>query len=373
MEFPVDLLADVSHTELEQSAQNCMNNLLYSNPDSPQRLNLSDNTQVSINISSVGLVPLYGTSDKKKILALFSPSDPMTAVALFLLDRWWTVDDLLKTADTARDGAVEVQTLGERIVLYILNRIVYRAKEMSSEELPFLCHTETDHAKILWKNGEAVGFYSVKPTGSLCSSFSTRSYLLPVMDSIFVRKRHRGKGFGLQMLEDFVNSFKEDSLGLRYPLTKPMYKVCEKYLRQYPEDADLLWEVESIGGPKQRTKISSRIQTMDLSAVSKSLTFTEDSIVITEVTEKDVLMEAITTQLKETESVECTVEIVEEVAVLRATKVLDDEVPVVARGRSSGSKQRKMAERITEDKTERVIRIEDIEAETPRGCFEFDS
>lgn len=47
-----------------------------------------------------------------------------------------------------------------------------------------------------------------------------------------------------------------------------------------------------------------------LSAVSKSLSFTEESLVITEVTEKDVVMEAVTTQIKETESMECTVEIV---------------------------------------------------------------
>lgn len=60
--------------------------------------------------------------------------------------------------------------------------------------------------------------------GSLCSSYSTRRYQLPVMDSLFVRKCQRGKGFGLQMLKDFVLSFKEDNLGLRYPLTKSMYK-----------------------------------------------------------------------------------------------------------------------------------------------------
>lgn len=38
---------------------------------------------------------------------------------------------------------------------------------MSAEEIPFLCHGENDHAKILWEDGEAVGFYSVKPTGIL--------------------------------------------------------------------------------------------------------------------------------------------------------------------------------------------------------------
>ncbi|XP_078105730.1 uncharacterized protein LOC144517519 [Sander vitreus] len=357
MKFPVDLLADVSHTELERLAHNYMNNLLYSNPDAPEHLTLPDSTQVTINICSVGFVPLYGSSDKQKVLALFSPTEPLTAVALYLLDQWWPVDDILKTGDPARDGAVEVETVGERIVLYILNRVVYRAREMSSEELPFLCHGEKDHAKILWSNGEAVGFYSVKPSGSFSNSFATRSYQLPVMDSIFVRRCQRGKGFGLQMLEDFVLTFKEDCLGLRYPLTKPMYKVCEKYLRQFPGDTDLLWEVESVGGPNQRTNMASKIQAMDHSAVSRSLSFTEESLVITEMTEKDVV---ITTQIKDAESMECTVEIVEEVTVLSATKAGSEaEVPLTARGRSSGSKRRKTAE-------EKVIRIEDIEAETPR-------
>ncbi|KAJ4942192.1 hypothetical protein JOQ06_012058 [Pogonophryne albipinna] len=366
MKFPVDLLAGVSQSEVERSAHVYMNSLLYSDPDCPDQLRLSDSTQVTIDVSSVGFIPLYGSSDKQRILALFSPSDPLTAVALFLLDRWWTVDGLLQTADPERDGAMEVETVGERIVLYILNRVVYRAQEMSSEELPFLCHGEKDHAKILWSHGEAVGFYSVKPQGTLCSSYSTRSYQLTVMDSIFVRKSQRGNGFGLQMLEDFVLSSKEDCLGLRYPLTKAMYKVCEKYLCQYPEDTHLLWEVESIGAPNQRTNISSRIQAMDQIAVSKSLTFTEESLVITEMTEKDVVMEAISTQIKEAESMECTVEIVEEVTVLSATKVSEAEVPLTARGRSSGSKRRKMAEKIAEDKSEKIIRIEDIEAETPR-------
>ncbi|XP_056233175.1 LOW QUALITY PROTEIN: trichohyalin-like [Seriola aureovittata] len=367
MKFPVDLLADVGQAELERSAHNYMNNLLYSSPDSPEHLTFSDSTQVTIDISSVGFIPLYGSSDRQKILALFSPSDPLTAVALYLLDRWWTVDDILKTTDAARDGAMEVETVGERLVLYILNRVIYRAKEMSSDELPFLCHGERDYAKILWSNGEAVGFYSVKPSGSLCNSYSTRSYQLPVMDSMYVRKCQRGKGFGLQMLEDFVLSFKEDCLGLRYPITKSMYKVCEKYLCQYPGDTDLLWEVESVGALNQRTNIASRIQTMALSAVSKSLSLTEESLEITEVTEKRLERQALTRQIKEAESMECTVEIVEEVTVLRVTRVSEaEDVPVAVGGRSSGSKQRNITEKTPEDKSEKVIRIEDIEAETPR-------
>ena len=61
-------------------------------------------------------------------------------------------------------------------------------------------------------------------TDSLCNHFVTQCYQLPVMDSIFIRKCHRGNGHGLEMLEDLVDSFKEDQLGLKYPLSIPMYK-----------------------------------------------------------------------------------------------------------------------------------------------------
>lgn len=41
--------------------------------------------------------------------------------------------------------------------------------------------------------------------------------------------------------------------------------VCEKYLSQYPADRELLWEVESVGGPNQRTKIANKIQAVGMS------------------------------------------------------------------------------------------------------------
>ncbi|XP_077378485.1 uncharacterized protein LOC144019348 [Festucalex cinctus] len=311
MEFPVDYLANVSQAELEASAHIYMNNLLYDNADCAEQLILSDSTKVSVDISRVGYVPLYGSSDKVRMLALFSPSDPLTAVALYLLGQWWTVDNILRTSDPTRDGIIKVTTIGERIVLYVLNRVIYRVREMNSEgEFPFLCHGEKDYAKICWRNGEAVGFYSVKPTGSLYNYFSTKTYHLPVMDSIFVRKCHRGDGFGLQMLEDFVRvSFQHDCVGLRSPLTKAMYKLCEKYLCQYPQDTDLLWEVEGVGGPNQRFNIAKRAQTTDWRDTG--------------------------------------------------------DIPVATRSRSSGRKKAKKADMIAESKSKKVIRVEDIEAETP--------
>ncbi|XP_051924155.1 soluble lamin-associated protein of 75 kDa-like isoform X2 [Hippocampus zosterae] len=369
MKFPVDFLANVSQAELEASAHNYLNNLLHSNTDSAEQLILSDSTKVSVGISRVGYVPLYGSSDKKRMLALFSPADPLTAVALYLLDQWWTVDDILKTCDLARDGVVEVETVGERIVLYVLNRVIYRVREMNSEEeLPFLCHGEKDYAKICWSNGEAVGFYSVKPSGSLHNYLSTRRYQLPVMDSLFVRKCHRGNGFGLRMLEDFVLSFQDGRVGLRYPLTKAMYKMCEKYLCQYPGDTDLLWEVEGVGGPNQTFNISKRVQTIDLRAVSADLLLTAKPQEVTRETKKEVANEPIATkQTKEAKSMAYKVETLqEEVLVCSVSRDTSDK-PVATQTTSSGQKQAKTADKIAEGHPKKVVRVEDIEAEAPEG------
>uniref|UniRef100_A0A672SD08 Family with sequence similarity 169 member Ab n=1 Tax=Sinocyclocheilus grahami TaxID=75366 RepID=A0A672SD08_SINGR len=264
MDFPVDVLVSGRHEDLESSAQSYMNKLLYSNPDNTQYFTLPSMRKIRISPANVGFVPLYGANLKHKVLALFDPEDQFTAVALFLADQWYAVEDVLRTSNPAREGLVKARSVGERTVLYVLNRIIYRTVEMGSNEVPFLCHGEDVFAKILWKNGEAVGFYSVKSKGSLCNSFVSQCYLLPVMDSIFVRKDHRGNGHGLQILEDFVDSFKDDELGVKYPLTPAMQKVCRQYLSTYPADVDLLWEVEGVGGPYQKVKVASKLGSMTL-------------------------------------------------------------------------------------------------------------
>ncbi|XP_073933393.1 soluble lamin-associated protein of 75 kDa isoform X2 [Castor canadensis] len=259
MAFPVDLLDNCSHEELENSAEDYMSDLRCGDPENPECFSLL-NIKIPISLSNVGFVPLYGGDQTQKILALFAPEDSLTAVALYLADQWWAIDDIVKTSVPSREGLKQVSTLGERVVLYVLNRIIYRKQEMERNEIPFLCHSSTDYAKILWKKGEAVGFYSVKPTGSLCASFLTQSYQLPVLDTMFVRKRFRGKDFGLNMLEDFVDSFTEDALGLRYPLSALMYTASKQYFEKYPGDHELLWEVEGVGHWYQRIPVTRALQ-----------------------------------------------------------------------------------------------------------------
>ncbi|KAM7149240.1 soluble lamin-associated protein of 75 kDa isoform 2-T4 [Molossus nigricans] len=259
MAFPVDVLDNCSHEELENSAEDYMSDLRCGDPENPECFSLL-NITIPISLSNVGFVPLYGGDQTQKILALFSPEDSLTAVALYLADQWWAIDDIVKTSVPSREGLKQVRTLGERVVLYVLNRIIYRKQEMERNEIPFLCHSSTDYAKILWKKGEAIGFYSVKPTGSICASFLTQSYQLPVLDTMFIRKKYRGKDFGLHMLEDFVDSFTEDALGLRYPLSSLMYTACKQYFEKYPGDHELLWEVEGVGHWCQRIPVTRALQ-----------------------------------------------------------------------------------------------------------------
>uniref|UniRef100_A0A8C0B357 Soluble lamin-associated protein of 75 kDa n=1 Tax=Buteo japonicus TaxID=224669 RepID=A0A8C0B357_9AVES len=260
MAFPVDMLNSYSHEDLENSAEDYLSNLRRGDPNCPEFLSLPDHGKVPISLSTVGFVPLYGEEQTHKVLALFAPEDLFTAVALHLADRWWSTDDILRTSVPSREGLQQVKSVGERVVLYVLNRIIYRKQEIERNEIPFLCHGSNDYAKIMWTKGEAVGFYSVKPTGSICSSSLTQSYQLPVLDTMFVRKKHRGKDFGLIMLEDFAGSFTEDTLGLRYPLSSFTYIACKHYLEKYPGDRDLFWEVEGAGCWFQRTPITTVLQ-----------------------------------------------------------------------------------------------------------------
>ncbi|XP_043743807.1 soluble lamin-associated protein of 75 kDa isoform X1 [Cervus elaphus] len=271
MAFPVDMLDNCSHEELENSAEDYMSDLRCGDPENPECFSLL-NITIPISLSNVGFVPLYGGDQTQKVLALFAPEDSLTAVALYLADQWWAIDDIVKTSVPSREGLKQVRTLGERVVLYVLNRIIYRKQEMERNEIPFLCHSSTDYAKILWKKGEAIGFYSVKPTGSTCASFLTQSYQLPVLDTMFVRKKYRGRDCGLHMLEDFVDSFTEDALGLRYPLTSLMYIACNQYFEKYPGDHELLWEVEGVGHWYQRIPITRALQreTLKITAVSQN-------------------------------------------------------------------------------------------------------
>ena len=108
MAFPVDMLDNCSYEELENSAEDYMLDLRCGDPENPECF--------PISLSNVGFVALNGGDQTQKVLALFAPEDSLTAVALYLADQWWAIDDIVKTSVPSREGLKQVRTLGERVV-----------------------------------------------------------------------------------------------------------------------------------------------------------------------------------------------------------------------------------------------------------------
>ncbi|XP_070352240.1 protein FAM169BP isoform X4 [Equus asinus] len=157
----------------------------------------------------------------------------------------------------------QVQSFGERIVLFILNVVIFGRLErnLDDDAMFFLPHSVKEQAKILWRDGAAVGFYTTKMKGSLCGSGTGACYLLPVFDTVFVRRRCRRQGLGMAMLRDFCEAFRdEEALGLSCPVSPAMYQVCRKFLLARPEERGRLWEVEPPGAWGQRGNIWLKVQ-----------------------------------------------------------------------------------------------------------------
>ncbi|KAM6308572.1 protein FAM169B-like [Aegotheles albertisi] len=268
--YLVDTLAEDPDV-LQADAETYYEKLLKKSSSTPDVFSIPGGEEVKIEDSSVSFVPLYRNNTTCKMLLLTDPKDKETVLAVYLNQCWWPVEDVVKTADPSRDGLISVQTFGERVVLFVLNYIIFGILEASSaNDAFFLPHSATERARILWRNGEAVAFYSVKMKGSLCDGTTSQCYLLPVLDTIFVQRKYRRGGLGMKMLHDFCQSFMaEDALGISCPISAAMYQVCQKFLQTYPEEQKRLWEVEAPGDWSQRVNIWLKIQ-MESSPAGKA-------------------------------------------------------------------------------------------------------
>ncbi|CAL8262573.1 unnamed protein product [Merluccius merluccius] len=157
-------------------------------------------------------------------------------------------DALLSASDKdvspLEDEAVE--SAMERVILFLLGQVL---EKLPNSDMLFSPHPRTECGKLLWTEGQAVGFYTFKQKGSLCGRWTAQSYLLPVFDTTLVRGCWRGRGFGLQMLTDFCSLFpREEVVGVSSPLSPSMVEVCKKFLEQHEEQRERLYEVVEAPG-----------------------------------------------------------------------------------------------------------------------------
>ncbi|XP_026222171.1 protein FAM169B isoform X2 [Anabas testudineus] len=255
--YPVDLPA-AEDTDLTSAAEQYISSL-ESRPHNNKWFELPQASKVAITANNIRHLQLFEDDQPGcAVAALHSPDDPTQVVALYLYDKWWSVDDILRTSNKSRSGLLLVQSIVERVILFLLSQVVERSAQ---EKVQFSLHPRTESCKLLWRDGQAVGFYTVKHKGSLCDSWSSRCYLLSVLDTMLVRSSWRRRGLGLQMLEDFCSWFStEEFLGVSSPLSPSMVSVCRRFLQQHEEHRERLYEVEAPGGWTQRRNVWLNIQ-----------------------------------------------------------------------------------------------------------------
>uniref|UniRef100_A0A4W3HLS8 Family with sequence similarity 169 member B n=1 Tax=Callorhinchus milii TaxID=7868 RepID=A0A4W3HLS8_CALMI len=254
--YPVDALTSWSWDMLRQSSEEYVSKLHSTDCPGAQYFSLLTGEKIPIRKSSVSWLSTCRENSEHVVLILFKPKEQQTVLALHLNGKWWSVEDVLKTSNSSRQNLVQVRSIGERIVLYVLNQIICGLWETSPGDVPFLIHPANEYAKVFWQQGEAAGFYTVKLKGSLCDDCTSQCYQLSVLDTVFVRRKYRRLGFGLQILHDFRCTFPEDhELGISHPISPTMYKVCHKYLQSHPDEQEHLWEVEVPGYPGQRANV----------------------------------------------------------------------------------------------------------------------
>ncbi|XP_007906554.1 protein FAM169B isoform X2 [Callorhinchus milii] len=223
--YPVDALTSWSWDMLRQSSEEYVSKLHSTDCPGAQYFSLLTGEKIPIRKSSVSWLSTCRENSEHVVLILFKPKEQQTVLALHLNGKWWSVEDVLKTSNSSRQNLVQVRSIGERIVLYVLNQIICGLWETSPGDVPFLIHPANEYAKVFWQQGEAAGFYTVKLKGSLCDDCTSQCYQLSVLDTVFVRRKYRRLGFGLQILHDFRCTFPEDhELGISHPISPTMYK-----------------------------------------------------------------------------------------------------------------------------------------------------
>ncbi|XP_020637348.3 protein FAM169B isoform X5 [Pogona vitticeps] len=259
--YPVDIKYEKPEV-LEAAAHVYYTKLLEESSSEAEFLCIPGKENIKLEASLMSFVPLYREDSEHKLLVLTDPQEKNKVLSVYLDSSWWLIEDIVKTADPSRESLMQVQTYAERIVLFVLNCIIFGILERNSTcDALFVPHSKEEHAKIFWKKGEAAAFYTVKPKGSLCDGHTGQCYLLPVLDTMFVQKKFRRRGLGMKMLYDFCQMFAtEDALGLSFPVSPNMYRVCQKFLETYPEEQSRLWEVEAPGDWNQRVNIWLKIQ-----------------------------------------------------------------------------------------------------------------
>lgn len=164
---------------------------------------------------------------------------------LWLRGDWQPLDKILKIT-SLKDGWVQTNTLGERLLVLILTQLDYRARE-SEGEVPYGCCPPSDPTYMLWVNHRIAGMASIKRKGTSIWG-GEEVYRCDTLDTLYVRPCYRRHGHTLDLLTSLTASLPPgEHLGLSHPVSLSMCKVLLKFVRVRPELRDTLWTLDEDG------------------------------------------------------------------------------------------------------------------------------
>ncbi|XP_013399728.1 soluble lamin-associated protein of 75 kDa-like isoform X1 [Lingula anatina] len=205
----------------------------------------------------------------QKVLSLFC-ENCSKITAFHIQSQWFGLQHALKSYDN-RDGFHQVTTFGDRFVLWVLNRIMYKYWDTEPGDIPFLSISPHDEARLIWNRGNAVGFYTMKTKGTSVHDYTSDTYALPVIDTIYVQKKYRRQGYGMKIMEDIVKVFPDMDVGFSYPVSSAMLSVQKKFLMLHPEHRDHMWEVTHTGGEGYQQNIWFKLRNIERKRQLESL------------------------------------------------------------------------------------------------------
>ncbi|XP_050446036.1 soluble lamin-associated protein of 75 kDa-like isoform X1 [Cataglyphis hispanica] len=148
-------------------------------------------------------------------------------------------------SDRLVDEWRQVQSDRDKVLHYILSQIVYpnfdapRAEKFESLYAPV---DEHDIVSLRWYKGKAIGFYTVKPTGT--EIFSTKErYVMPIVDTAYIRSEYRNRGFGTEILSDVIARFPNEDIGFSKPISNGMLRILKTFLMNHKEYRLRFWEI----------------------------------------------------------------------------------------------------------------------------------
>merc|ERR1711976_188379 len=162
---------------------------------------------------------------------------------LLLEAQWKSLEDCLQSSDKSKSGIHLVNSEQDAVCLWLLSQVCHNQHDLDTklDESPFTTYPKDEYAKLIYEQGTAVGFYTLKLKGKPYSSSVLETYSMTMVDTMYVRKPWRGKGLGHQLLEDVFSSFPMQSIGFTQPVSRSLLNSLWKLLLQRKDLRDKLW------------------------------------------------------------------------------------------------------------------------------------